>query len=85
MPLLCYTVKHLFYIPPILVVWRPTTSQTGAFATVYHIRSRGRNCSRTGKGLGVFQNRVLRAIFGLSREGVTAGLRKLHSEEPHNL
>jgi hypothetical protein len=25
-------VKHLFYIPPVLVIWRRTTSQTGAFA-----------------------------------------------------
>jgi hypothetical protein len=25
--------KWFVYIPPVLVVWRPTTSQTGAFAT----------------------------------------------------
>jgi hypothetical protein len=31
--LLCYTVEYFSYIPPILVVWRRTTSQTGAFAT----------------------------------------------------
>jgi hypothetical protein len=33
MPLLCHTVKHFYYAPPILVVWRRTISQTGAFAT----------------------------------------------------
>jgi hypothetical protein len=33
MPLLCYIVKYFFYIPAILVVWRRTTRQTGAFAT----------------------------------------------------
>jgi hypothetical protein len=27
MLLLCYIVKHFFYIPPILMVWRRTTSQ----------------------------------------------------------
>jgi hypothetical protein len=31
MVLLCYTVQYLFYIPQILMVWRGTTSQTGAF------------------------------------------------------
>jgi hypothetical protein len=34
-PLLCYIVKHFFYIPPILVVWRLTTSQSGAFDTAH--------------------------------------------------
>jgi hypothetical protein len=29
MPLLCYEVKHLVYIPQISVVWRRTTSQAG--------------------------------------------------------
>jgi hypothetical protein len=33
----------------------------------------------------VFENRVLRRIFGLKRDGVTAGWRKLHNEELHNL
>jgi hypothetical protein len=32
-PLLCYTVKHFFYIPPVLVVWRRITSQTREFAS----------------------------------------------------
>jgi hypothetical protein len=27
----CYTIKPLFYIPPVLVVWRRTSSQTGEF------------------------------------------------------
>jgi hypothetical protein len=31
--------------------------------------------------LRVFENRVLRRIFGLKRDEVTAGWRKLHNEE----
>jgi hypothetical protein len=33
----------------------------------------------------VFENRTLRRIFGLKRDGVTGGWRKLHNEELHNL
>jgi hypothetical protein len=33
----------------------------------------------------VFENRVLRRIFGPERHGVTGGWRKLHNEELHNL
>jgi hypothetical protein len=33
----------------------------------------------------VFENRVLRRIFGPKRDGVTGGWRKLHIEELHNL
>jgi hypothetical protein len=32
LPLLCYTVKHLFDVPSIFADWRSTTSHTGAFA-----------------------------------------------------
>jgi hypothetical protein len=32
-----------------------------------------------------FENRVLRRIFGLKRDEVTGGWRKLHNEELHNL
>jgi hypothetical protein len=35
--------------------------------------------------LRVFENRVLRRIFGPKRNGVTGGWRKLHNEELHNL
>jgi hypothetical protein len=35
--------------------------------------------------LGVFQNRVVRRIFGPKRDEVTGGWRKLHNEELHNL
>jgi hypothetical protein len=35
--------------------------------------------------LRVFQNRVLRRIFGPKRDGVMGGWRKLHNEEMHNL
>jgi hypothetical protein len=34
--------------------------------------------------LRVFENRVLRRIFGPKRDGVTGGWRKLHNEELHN-
>jgi hypothetical protein len=33
----------------------------------------------------VFENRVLRRIFGPKRDEVTGELRKLHNEELHNL
>jgi hypothetical protein len=33
----------------------------------------------------VFENRVLRKIFGPKREKVTGGWRRLHNEELHNL
>jgi hypothetical protein len=35
--------------------------------------------------LSVFENRVLRRIFGPKKDGVTGGWRKLHNEELHNL
>jgi hypothetical protein len=35
--------------------------------------------------LKVFENRELRRIFGLKRDEVTGGCRKLHNEELHNL
>jgi hypothetical protein len=35
--------------------------------------------------LRVFQNRVLRKVFGPKRDDVTGEWRKLHSEELHNL
>jgi hypothetical protein len=35
--------------------------------------------------LRVFENRVLRRIFGPKRDGWTRGWRKLHNEELHNL
>jgi hypothetical protein len=40
---------------------------------------------REGHKLRVFENRVLRRIFGPKRDGVTVGWRKLHNEELHNL
>jgi hypothetical protein len=35
--------------------------------------------------LRVFENRVLRRIFGPMREEVSGGRRRLHNEELHNL
>jgi hypothetical protein len=33
----------------------------------------------------MFENRVLRTIFGAKKDEVTGGWRKLHNEEFHNL
>jgi hypothetical protein len=33
----------------------------------------------------MFDNRVLRRLFGPKRDGVTGGWRKLHNEELHDL
>jgi len=35
--------------------------------------------------LGLFEDRVIRRIFGPKREKVSGELRKLHDEEFHNL
>jgi hypothetical protein len=40
---------------------------------------------RDEHGLRVFENRVLRRIFGPHRDEVTGEWRKLHSEELHTL
>jgi hypothetical protein len=40
---------------------------------------------REEHGLRVFENRVLRRIFGPKRDEVTGGQRKLHNEVLHNL
>jgi hypothetical protein len=41
MPLMCYIIKHFFYIPQILVVWRPTTYQHSPLKTLVKMHSRG--------------------------------------------
>jgi hypothetical protein len=38
-----------------------------------------------GKGLYVFENRVLRRVFGPKREEITGEWRKLHNEELNDL
>jgi hypothetical protein len=40
---------------------------------------------REKHNLRVFENRVLRRIFGSKRDELTGGWRKLHNEELHNL
>ena len=40
---------------------------------------------REERRLGVFENRVLRGIFGPKRDEVTVEWRKLHNEEPNDL
>jgi hypothetical protein len=41
--------------------------------------------SREDRRLKMFENRGLRRIFGLKKDKVTGGWRKLHNEELHNL
>jgi hypothetical protein len=40
---------------------------------------------REEQRLRVFENRVLRGIFGTKRDEVTGGWRRLHNEELYNL
>jgi hypothetical protein len=40
--------------------------------------------SREGHRLGKFENRVLGRIFGMKRDELTKGSRKLHNEKLHN-
>jgi hypothetical protein len=40
---------------------------------------------REERRLRVFENRLLRRIFGAKRDGVTRELRKLHNEELNDL
>jgi hypothetical protein len=40
---------------------------------------------REGHRLRVFENRVLRRIFGTKKEEVAGGWTRLHNEELHNL
>jgi hypothetical protein len=40
---------------------------------------------REDRRMKVFENRVLRRIFGPRRDEVTGGWRKLHNEELHDL
>jgi hypothetical protein len=40
---------------------------------------------REGRGLRVFEIRVLRRIFGQKKDEVTRGWRTLHNDELHNL
>jgi hypothetical protein len=55
---------------------------------IYRISSHGqptRGVSPVWGWLRVFENRVLRRIFGTKRDEVTGDWRKLHNEELHNL
>jgi len=40
---------------------------------------------REERRLRVFENRVLRRVFGLKRDGVTGEWRRLHNEELNDL
>jgi hypothetical protein len=59
-----------------------------SFTNNYILRSIWRTLSLTLREehrLKVFENRVLRRIFGPKRDGVTGGWRKLHNEGLHRL
>jgi hypothetical protein len=61
--------KYKTIILPVVLYWCETWSLT--------LREEHR--------MRVFQNRVLRRIFGPTRDEVTGDWRKLHNEELHNL
>jgi hypothetical protein len=51
----------------------------------YHVFTFGLLILRKEHRLRVFENRVLRRIFGLKRDQVTGSWRKLHNEDLHNV
>jgi hypothetical protein len=42
-------------------------------------------CDSVERRLGVFENRVMRIIFGPKRNEIIGEWRKLHNEEPYDL
>jgi hypothetical protein len=54
------------------------------YATI-HFQAYGLHGLREEHRLRVFENRVLRRIFGSKRDEVMGSWRKLHNEELHNL
>jgi hypothetical protein len=54
-------------------------------ATVIHTDHRNSQILREEHRLGVFENRVLRRIFGPKRDEVTGEWRKLHNKELRDL
>jgi hypothetical protein len=58
-----------------------------SFETSILTRATWRNTQEDGiiHRLRVFENRVLKRIFGPKTDGMTGGWRKLHNEERHNL
>jgi hypothetical protein len=56
------------------------------FKSIYSLKIHFTCCDlREEHRLRVFENRVLRRIFGPKRDEVTGGWRKLHNEELHGL
>jgi hypothetical protein len=49
------------------------------------VRCEGSLTLRNEHRLRAFENKILRRIFGPKRDGVTAGWRKLHNEELHDI
>jgi hypothetical protein len=52
---------------------------------VLYVRNLTSNIKGRRTQLRVFQNRVLRRMFGPKRDIIIGGWRKLHNEELHNL
>jgi hypothetical protein len=63
----------------------PVTKQPIIFPVVLYGCETWSPTVREEHKLRVFENRVLRRIFGPKRNRVTGGWRKLHNEELHNL
>jgi hypothetical protein len=59
--------------------------QTNSFALLLLLFKTWSLTLREEHRLRVFENRVLRRIFGPKRDEVTGGWRKLHNEELHGL
>jgi hypothetical protein len=57
--LLCCIVKHSFFIPPVLAVWRRTTSQTGEFTTGSYTRLE--NCF--SRSVTLIYDLIRKAVF----------------------
>jgi hypothetical protein len=82
----CYNAVHIFCLPVCyLKAYKDWNTQNynliGCFVWVWNLVShiKGKHI------LSVFENRVLRGIFGPKREEVTEWLRKLRNKEVHNL
>jgi hypothetical protein len=63
-------------------------TETLSFSDTVHLKVRelgSQNALREEPRLRVFENRVLRRVFGPKRDEVTGEWRKLHNEELNNL
>jgi hypothetical protein len=72
-----------FFLPP--VVWELKIYKTIILPVVFYGCKTWSLTLRKDHRLRVFENRVLRRIFGPKRDEITVEWRKLHNGELHNL